>query len=68
MSYTFTLQCGCTVYVACHPETRVAHTRIIEKRGAQCLERRHEVGARLYLWELLPSREGELKAVGDIAR
>lgn len=42
------------VYVACHPVTRVAHTRIIERHGAACRERRHQVGARLWLWELLP--------------
>ncbi len=54
MSYTVTLWCGCTVYVSCHPATRVAHTRIVEKRGAACPVRKHDVGARLWLWELLP--------------
>jgi hypothetical protein len=54
MSYTLMLQCGCHVYVSCHPRTGVAHTRIIERRGPSCLVRQHEVGARLYLWELLP--------------
>ena len=54
MSYNLTLPCGCTVYVACHPETRIAHTRVIEQRGAECRTPRHEVGARVYLWELLP--------------
>jgi hypothetical protein len=54
MSYTLTLQCGCVVYVACRPETHVAHTRIIESRGRDCTERRHDVGSRLYLWQLLP--------------
>jgi len=27
---------------------------VIEARGAACRDRRHEVGLRLYLWELLP--------------
>jgi hypothetical protein len=34
----------------------VAHTRIIESRGPGCTVRRHEVGLRLYLWEMLPDR------------
>jgi hypothetical protein len=55
MSYNLSLSCGCVVYVSCHPTTRVAHTRVIEARGARCGVRRHEVGLRLYLWELLPS-------------
>ena len=54
MSYNLSLTCGCVVYVSCHPLTRVAHTRVIEARGAACSVRRHEVGLRLYLWELLP--------------
>jgi len=54
MSYTLTLQCGCTVYVARHPVSGLSHTRIVEKRGLQCNVRRHEVGLRLFLWELLP--------------
>lgn len=53
-SYTLTLSCGCTVYVACHPMTGVAHTRVIETRGRDCFSRRHERGTRLWLWELLP--------------
>jgi hypothetical protein len=54
MSYNVTLQCGCIVYVACHPETGVAHTRVLEGRGRLCLVRTHEVGVRLALAELLP--------------
>ena len=54
MSYSVALWCGCTVYVACNPRTRVAHARVIEKRGPQCRIRSHEVGARLWLWEMLP--------------
>jgi hypothetical protein len=54
MSYNLTLQCGCVVYVSTHPKTRVAHTRVLQTRGANCHVRRHETGLRLYLWELLP--------------
>jgi hypothetical protein len=54
MSYTITLWCGCTVYVSCRPGTTTANARIVERRGANCRERRHETGARLWLWELLP--------------
>ena len=54
MSYNITLQCGCVVYVACHPQTRIAHTRVIERRGRGCTSRTHEVGVHLRLWELLP--------------
>ena len=72
MSYTLTLQCGCVVYVARNPATHVAHTRVLQSRGPACLYRRHEVGLRLYLWELLPSRPersfndlGELDGPGE---
>jgi hypothetical protein len=54
MSYTLTLVCGCTVYVSCDPQTRVAHNRIIERRGPVCRNRRHDLGARVWLWEMLP--------------
>jgi len=54
MSYTVGLWCGCNVYVACNPETGIAHARVIERRGLACPIRSHEVGARLWLWELLP--------------
>lgn len=54
MSYTIGIQCGCVVYVSCHPRTRVAHTRVIETRGALCSNRRHRAGERLWLWEMLP--------------
>lgn len=56
MSYNLTLDCGCTVYVSCDPTTHVAHTRLIERRGVACPVRKHEVGFRLYLWDLLPDR------------
>jgi hypothetical protein len=54
MSYNLTLPCGCIVYVSCHPKTGLAHTRIIQSRGASCRVRRHEIGLRLCLWEILP--------------
>jgi len=54
MSYNLTLPCGCLLYVACHPSTRVAHARVIERRSDTCRDRRHGVGVRLYLWEILP--------------
>jgi hypothetical protein len=54
MSYNLVLQCGCVVYVSCHPATRIAHTRIIQSHAPECDVRRHEVGLRLFLWEILP--------------
>jgi len=54
MSYTITLWCGCRVYVSCDPRTRLAHARVVERRGQSCPDRRHDVGARLRLWEILP--------------
>ena len=57
MSYTLTIGCGCVVYVASHPRTRIVHTRIIEKRGASCPVRSHDIGVRLQLGELLPDPE-----------
>jgi hypothetical protein len=54
MSYTVTLWCGCIAYVSCHPATGLAHTRIVERRGTECRVRRHDVGVRLWLWEMLP--------------
>ena len=54
MSYNLSLQCGCVVYVSCHPKTGVAHTRVIQSRSADCRVRRHEVGLHLFLWEILP--------------
>jgi hypothetical protein len=54
MSYNITLGCGCSVYVACHPQTGLAHTRVLERRSQRCSVRGHEVGLHLKLWELLP--------------
>jgi hypothetical protein len=61
MSYSLTIACGCTVYVSCHPRTGVAHTRIVERRGPACRIRRHDVGARVWLWELLPDASHEAR-------
>jgi hypothetical protein len=55
MSYNLTLPCDCVVYVSCHPQTRIAHTRVIQSRATACRVRRHEVGVRLYLWQILPN-------------
>jgi hypothetical protein len=57
MSHTLTLACGCIVYVSCHPKTNVAHSRIIERRGARCENRKHAIGVRLWLWEMLPESD-----------
>ncbi|HEX7140359.1 MAG TPA: hypothetical protein VF219_21085 [Vicinamibacterales bacterium] len=65
MSYTLTLECGCVVYVARNPATHVAHTRVLQSRGAACPHRRHEVGLRLYLWELLPPRRDRVARAYD---
>jgi len=54
MSYNLTLQCGCVVYVACNPASGLSHTRVLEKKGPLCRMRQHEVGLRLFLWEILP--------------
>jgi hypothetical protein len=52
MSYNLTLPCGCLVYVACHPQTGVAHTRVLDHRQPGCRVRTHEVGVRLSVWQL----------------
>jgi hypothetical protein len=67
MSYTVTLWCGCRVYVSCHPVTRIAHSRIVEHRGDSCPVRRHDVGARLWLWELLPDPRASSAVMEEIA-
>jgi len=55
MSYNITLQCGCVVYVACDPKTGLSHTRILETKAQWCPVRRHDIGHRLFLWEILPN-------------
>ena len=55
MSYNLTLQCGCIVYVACDPKTGLSHTRIVELRGEHCRIKRHDIGTRIYLWEIVSS-------------
>jgi len=54
MSYNLTLQCGCLVYVSCNPTSGLSHTRILEAKSPVCRSRHHEVGHRLFLWEMLP--------------
>ncbi len=70
MSYNVTLQCGCIVYVARHPATGEAHTRIIEAKAPQCPVRCHQVGLRLDLVELLPDPQywRQLAAVRPLPR
>ena len=53
MSYNVTLQCGCLVYIACDPLTSVAHARILERRDPACRVRKHAVGLRLSLFEIV---------------
>jgi hypothetical protein len=59
MSYAISLWCGCRVYVACHPRTGVPHARLIEQRGPRCADRRHDVGVRIRLWEMLPDARAQ---------
>jgi len=54
MFYRLCLACGCTVYVVRDPITGVAQLRELESRGSSCTDRRHALGARLWLWEILP--------------
>jgi hypothetical protein len=63
MSYTVALWCGCRVYVSSNPATGLAHTRIVEVPGPRCPIKRHETGARLWLWEMLPDRTAEPTAI-----
>ena len=66
MSYTLDLPCGCVAYVACDPASGLAHTRVIEARGLGCEVRRHEVGLKLYLWDLLPDRSRPERSRGEM--
>jgi hypothetical protein len=50
MSYLFTVPCGCVVHVVREPNP----TRVIVLRGADCFKPGHDVGRRLFLWEMLP--------------
>jgi hypothetical protein len=68
MSYTLTIICGCTVYVSRHPDTCIPHTRIIERRGAVCRERKHEVGVKLRLSDLLPGSAGSISSPDPLPR
>ena len=54
LSYDLRLQCGCVLHVSRDPETGSVRTRVIQSLGTDCRDRRHQVGVRLYLWEILP--------------
>lgn len=56
MSYTLTLQCGCSIFVMSHPQSGIAHSRILERRGRFCSHRGHQAGMRLWLWDMLPDQ------------
>jgi hypothetical protein len=61
--YDLTLPCSCIARVSAHPETGVVQTRLIQSRGTACRVRRHRIGVRLYLWELLPEQKFERQRV-----
>jgi hypothetical protein len=63
MSYNVTLGCSCRVYVSVDPRTLVAHTRVIESRGGACRDRRHDIGARLKVCELLAEERSQAPVV-----
>jgi len=42
------------LHVSRDPETGIVQTRVIQSRGVECRDRRHQIGLRLYLWEILP--------------
>lgn len=65
MSYSVTLRCGCRVYVSCHPQNGIAHTRIIEHRSATCAVRAHDIGVRVPSWEVLPYEPDESLEYGE---
>jgi len=52
--YSLTLQCGCVVSI--WREGEKAPLRLIDTQGGSCLNPRHRVGCRLFLWDLLPQR------------
>jgi hypothetical protein len=54
MSYTLTLNCGCTVFVREDPDGGTPPVRTLQGRGDDCRLARHAVGVRVWLWDLLP--------------
>ena len=54
MSYTLTLDCGCTVYVSAALTGSMIPTRVLQSRDPDCRVEGHRVGVRIWLWELLP--------------
>ena len=59
MSHNITLHCGCLVYVSCHPQTGIAHTRVIRRRSHLCSVRTHDVGVHLAASELPTDPSGQ---------
>ena len=55
ITYTLTIPCSCLVFVVLDTDTGLARSRSIEIPGSRCRVSRHEAGARLYLWEMLPA-------------
>ena len=64
VSYNLTLQCGCILRVARDSQSATGPIRVVETRGDGCAARAHDVGARLYLWELLPDACGHPETLG----
>jgi hypothetical protein len=56
MSRVLTLQCGCVVCILSDEHTGITEKRVLEARGSECHIRGHEVGVRVYLWDLLPPK------------
>ncbi len=56
MAYTLKVWCGCTVSVECSHDSQTGPSRFIKRRSARCRKQEHQVGARLWLWEILPDR------------
>ena len=54
MSYTLTLDCGCIAYVAAEAGESQTPTRVLQSRAAACRVKSHQVGVRVWIWELLP--------------
>ena len=49
------VQCGCVVRVN-QPDNPVPPKRVIASHGSRCQSLRHQVGVRVYLWDMLPGR------------
>lgn len=58
MRYRLPLPCGCCVGVTGDQHTQLTVTCVIVSCASRCRIRAYEPGANVYLWELLPRREG----------